>query len=382
MCRKLIQKIFIAVLFLFLFMYEVIEEGRARIKVKKAAKISKKMEVFYNPVMKHNRDISILLLNCIDKKSMRVALPLAGTGVRGIRFLLEVGKGKIEHISFNDCSKDALKSIKANISLSIGRKLSNSLAKKIRLHNEDANLFILNSSGFDCIDIDPFGSPNPFLDAAVKRLARDGILAVTATDTAALTGTSPKACRRKYWAEPLRDEVMHETGLRILIRKVQLIGAQYEKALIPIFSYFKDHYFRVFFICRKGKKEVDGVMKQHGLFNGAGPLWGGRLWDSALANKMHSLSKSMNDNALIKFLNTIKGESKIDSVGFYDIPQLVKKSKIGKIPKKDELIKKIKKQGYRAAATHFTLQGIRSDIGPEKLVTLLRSFKVRSKIAW
>jgi len=126
--------------------------------------------------------------------------------------------------------------------------------KKIIIKNQDANLFLLNSTGFDYIDIDPFGTPNPFLDSAVKRISRDGILAVTSTDTAALTGTYPKATLRKYWAYSKKDEMMHETGLRILIRKIQLIAAQYDKALVPIFSYFKDHYYRIFFNSVKGKK--------------------------------------------------------------------------------------------------------------------------------
>ena len=95
-------------------MYEVIEEGKAKIKVKKVKKISKEMGVFYNKVMKHNRDISVFLFNFINKKNMQVALPLAGTGVRGIRFLLESNKSKIENISFNDNSKEAIKSIKNN----------------------------------------------------------------------------------------------------------------------------------------------------------------------------------------------------------------------------------------------------------------------------
>ena len=56
---------------------------------------------------------------------------------------------------------------------------------------------------------------------------------------------------------------MHETGIRILIRKVQLIGAQFEKALTPIFSFYADHYYRVFFKCEKGKKKADEIVKQH-----------------------------------------------------------------------------------------------------------------------
>ena len=114
-------------------MYEVIEEGNARIKVKKAKKISKEMGVFYNPVMKHNRDISILLLNSINKKNMQIALPLAGTGVRGIRFLLELNKNKINNISFNDYSKDAVKSIKNNLSKKLSIKIK-PITKKARYH--------------------------------------------------------------------------------------------------------------------------------------------------------------------------------------------------------------------------------------------------------
>ena len=42
------------------------------------------------------------------------------------------------------------------------------------------------SQGWHWIDIDPFGSPVPFLDTAIQALARRGVLEVSATDTAAL----------------------------------------------------------------------------------------------------------------------------------------------------------------------------------------------------
>ena len=194
------------------------------------------MEVFYNPVMSLNRDVSVLLLNSVDKKNMQIADPLAASGIRSIRFLKELGKDKINRIYINDFDKNAVKSIKENLILN---KIKYKNNKKMTIENEDANLFLLKSTGFDYIDIDPFGTPNPFLDAACKRLAREGIMAVTATDTSALAGTYPQACIRKYWAVPKKDAIMHETGLRILIRKIQLVGAQYEKALNPIFSYSK-----------------------------------------------------------------------------------------------------------------------------------------------
>ncbi len=410
-------------------MFELIAEGSAVVKIKKAEKISKEMEVFYNPVMKLNRDIAILLLQQFPP--MHLCDPLAASGIRSIRFAKEL---KYKSIAINDINKKAVKSIKNNLKFN---KLNNN--KKLKVHNEDTNLFLLDSKGFDYIDIDPFGSSNNYLDAAIKRISRNGILAVTNTDTAALTGTYPKSCIRKYWAVPKLDYMMHETGLRILIRKVQLIAMQHEKALFPIFSYFKDHYFRVFFKCVKGKKICDEIALEHGMFNDVGPLWLGSLWDGELVDGMHAtLLKNYNDkiknnstiirntmnksnntstiiknfkknndesiknnektlknskgifgvpknsknfssiiindnkNELLRFIKTIKDESKINSIGFYDLHNIAEKKRLRTMEKKEAIIKKIKKKGYRASGTHFSGTGIRSDISYSKLLPLLK----------
>ena len=346
-----------------------ITEGKAVIIAPKTEKISKDMPIFYNPVMKHNRDISILLLKSINKKDMQIALPLSATGIRGIRFLLELNKSTIKEIHLNDYDRYFKKIINNNLKLNNLKK-----GNKIKIHNTEANIFLLRSSGFDYIDIDPFGTPNKFLDSAVKRISREGILAVTATDTSALAGTYPKACLRKYWANPLRNELMHETGLRILIRKIQLIGAQYEKALTPIFSYSKDHYMRVFLKCEKSKKEVNHILKQHDFYEYAGPLWNGPLFDKSLTNNIYKNAKNdfSEDKELIKFLRIIKDESHINTIGFYDIHAIVKRNKIKTIPKKLELINKIKNLGSKASETHFNNNGIRSDCTLTNLVKLLK----------
>ncbi|MFH2028262.1 MAG: tRNA (guanine(26)-N(2))-dimethyltransferase [Nanoarchaeota archaeon] len=338
-----------------------IEEGKAKIDVTQAKIVSKQMPVFYNPVMKFNRDISVLLLSCMGKQDLIVGLPLAGSGIRGLRFLLELDKKIIKEVHFNDYDNNFKKNIRKNLKLN---KISN---KKIKLFNADANLFLLNSKGFGYIDIDPFGTPNPFLDSAVKRINRDGILAVTATDTSALSGTYPSACLRKYWAKPLRNELMHEVGLRILIRKVQLIGAQFEKALVPIFSFSKDHYMRVYLQCKKGKKDVDSVLKQHGEFMDSGPMWLGSLFDINLVRKMVKKNDLLEND---KFLNIILQESKINNVGFYDIHAIAKRERFKNMPRKFELIAKINKLGFKASETHFSPEAIRSDIGYKELLKL------------
>ena len=352
-------------------MYSMIEEGSVKAYVHTAEKISKELPVFYNPAMKFNRDISVLLLKQFPPMSL--CDPLAGTGIRSIRLAKEL---KYKSIAINDINKKAVESIKNNLKFN---KLNNN--KKLKVYNDDTNLFLLNSKGFNYIDIDPFGSSNYYLDAAIKMISRNGILAVTNTDTAALTGTYPNACARKYWAVPKLDYLMHETGLRILIRKIQLVGMQYEKALFPIFSYFKDHYFRVFFRCVKGKRICDEIAERHGMLNDTGPLWLGSLWDSKLVNGMYTtLLKNNNEkiiinnnqNELLKFLKTIKDESKIDSIGFYDLHYIAEKKRLRTMGKKEDIIKKIKKNGYMASGTHFSGTGVRSNIPYAKLLPLLK----------
>ena len=378
-----------------MFSMKIVQEGKAEIKTYTAEKISKEMPVFYNPVMKLNRDVAVLLLNSIEKKNMQIALPLAATGIRGIRFLLELKKSIIKNISFNDKSSKAVKLIKNNLKLN---KIK--LNKKIKVSKLDANLFILNSKGFDYIDIDPFGSPNFLLDSAIKRLAREGILAVTATDTGALCGSYKNACLRKYSGKPLRNEFCHDLGLRILIFKIQTIAAQYDKALIPMFSYSKEHYFRIFFECIKGKKKVDELIKNNGyivycssclfrkttkdIFNQkkcpvcglvleyAGKLWIGQLWDKKLVSKMNQEAKKSDNKELIKLMQIINNESKISSVGFYDVAKVVKHNKLKSVPKKDLLIKEIKKSGFKVAETHIRPNSIRSDIELKELLKLIK----------
>jgi len=340
-------------------MFKQIEEGNVKITVPKESKISKDLPVFYNPIMEYNRTTSIALLNALGRKDMTIALPLTGTGVRAVRFLKELEKGMIRKLHINDYDDHAIKIVKKNLKLN-NIKLS-SKKPEIIISKNEANRFLTENSGFDYIDIDPFGSPNPFLDKAVSHLKKDGILAVTATDTSCLCGTYKNTCIRKYWATPLHTEEMHEVGLRILIRKVQLIGMQYEKALIPILSYDKDHYMRVFLVCKKSKKECDNIAKQHKEYKGAGPIWIGNLKNKSIAKKL-----LLDD----KFSKALKEELEI--IGFYEIPQIYKKEKIGIGKKIEDIIKSIKKLKYKASRTHFSGQGIKSNIPYDKLVRILK----------
>ena len=345
-----------------------IKEGSAIIEIDKNPKVSKKLEVFYNPIMKLNRDLTVLLLNSVPNIKMQIADIMAGTGVRSIRLIKELKKGKIKKLCVNDMN--SIDKIKKNFKLN---------KVKADFYSEDANLFLLNSNGFDYIDIDPFGTPNDFLDSSIKRLSRNGILGVTATDTSVLAGTYPTTCRRIYWANSFRNGFMHESSLRILVRKVQLIGAQYEKAMIPIFSYAKEHYVRIFFKCIKSKTLCEDIIKQHKyiLFNpknlayevsnnnfknnfiAIGPLFIGTLNDKELIKKMISSAK---DKETKKFLIIIHNE--LDIVGSYDLDKLSKKMHL-KVPNFETIIKKA-----NAARTHYNDYSIKTKLSANELIKL------------
>ena len=348
-------------------------------------KITVSKNVFYNKQMKLNRDISIALLKATEKKKMTVCLPMAATGVRAIRMLKELPKTTIKEMHVNDIDKIAVKNIKENLKLN---KLEKD--KRIKLTNKDGRLLMLEEGGYDYIDIDPFGSPNTMLDSAILKLAREGILAVTATDTGALTGTYVKAGLRKYWAKGLRNELMHEIGLRILIRRVQLIGADHEKALFPIYAFAANHYYRIFFICRKGRKLADEIVKEHSYLlycnkclsrqfskinnsnccknipmQWAGPMWTGQLWDKDLAADIYKLLP--ND-----LTHRIRQESEIkDSLLFYDLHKISKHYKFPP-PKTEDTLLKLKQKKVKASPTHLSDTGIRTNIKIKKFFNLIK----------
>ena len=335
-------------------------EGKARFYAYPAKVVSRGLPVFYNPAMEINRDITILLLNSLPEKNIRACDLLAGTGIRTLRMVLELHANKLECLVSNDSNPMFPALLKKNMGLNNSKKRSGSQEKwnKLIIKNKDASMLLLESSGFDYIDIDPFGSPNPFLDAACRRLGRAGILAVTATDTSALCGSFPKACRRKYGAYPRHDYLMHEAGLRILIRKIQMVAAQYEKALEPVYCYSHEHHMRVFFRAKKQKTAVDFIISKHEVWDGAGPLWTGRLWDPSLAKMMDKGVSTFPVSA--SMVNVIAEESQVDALGFVDVHEVGKALHLPVLPRSVDVIKVVKEAGFKAERTHFSGSGIRT----------------------
>ena len=99
---------------------------------------------------------------------------------------------------------------------------------------------------FAVIDLDPYGGPNKFLDAAVQSIAEGGLLMVTATDMAVLAGNTPEACIVKYGSVPLKSKACHEIALRILLRCIEGHANRYGRYIKPLLSLSIDFYARIF----------------------------------------------------------------------------------------------------------------------------------------
>ncbi len=227
---------------------EKIIEGKTEVFVFKSDIPSRKMPVFYNPAKARDRDITVKVIGSLKpKKCLEM---LSASGICGIRLIKEAG---VDEVVFNDINKDAYKLIKKNLE-------HNKI--KARVFNMDANklLFHLGES-FDYIDIDPFGTPNPYIQNAVRFLKRRGILSITAVDIASMM-VFKEAGLRKYQAHIKRHPFMRETGLRILIKHAIEEAASLEYALEPIFAYASNYYFRVFFRKEIGAKRCDALVKE------------------------------------------------------------------------------------------------------------------------
>ena len=108
----------------------------------------------------------------------------------------------------------------------------------------DLRKVVLNS-GRHWVDIDPFGSPVSFIDSAIQSMARTGVLEISATDSAALTGSSKSPLMRRYGAKVKTDGLAQDSGLRVLLANVARIAAKYDRKIEPLMSIWDSHHLRI-----------------------------------------------------------------------------------------------------------------------------------------
>ena len=120
---------------------------------------------------------------------------------------------------------------------------------------------------WDVIDLDPYGSAAPFLDAAVQAIESGGMLCITCTDMAALGGSHPETCYGRYASMPIPNaRYLQEAALRILLGTIATTAAKYGRTMQPILSVGMNFYIRVFVEVKDDKAGVRMQRAGLGLF--------------------------------------------------------------------------------------------------------------------
>ncbi|MGB9756563.1 MAG: tRNA (guanine(10)-N(2))-dimethyltransferase [Candidatus Bathyarchaeales archaeon] len=398
------------------FPTEIVHEGKVKILVPKLSAFVKKPSeyapskapVFYNPIMELNRDLAVLALKTYQKtvnREISVCEPLAGCGVRGIRFAMEV-EG-VQKVLINDINEKAFQLAKHNVQI-------NGLSERVTVKNEDANCLLSNYGAprkrFDAIDIDPFGSPVPYLDSTIRALRDGGLLALTATDMAPLCGVYPKACVRKYGGKPLRTEYCHELAVRFLAGCLAITAAKYDIGINVIFSHSTNHYIRLYAKIAHGAKKADESIKNMGYilhcFNCfhretikapslighsgkcsqcnskldyAGPLWLGKIFDKNFCENMEKEAQDMTLGCkakVMKILALIKDE--VDGPPtYYVINKLCDKLAIP-VPSVRKVLNALRERGFQACPTHFNFNGVRTNASVMEIMNVLKVVLARN----
>jgi tRNA (guanine26-N2/guanine27-N2)-dimethyltransferase len=334
----------------------------------------KQKEPFYNPSMEVNRDLSILVNQWFINQgttSIQILDGLAASGIRGIRFAREL-EGSFT-VTINDRNQQAFSLIKKNC---IYHHLDSVVTT-----NKDLNV-ILSEKKFHSIDIDPFGSPVYFLDAALRSVYHNGIIACTATDTATLSGVYPTVCKRRYASVPFHTFLMHEIGLRILLGFICREAAKYDKGIVPLLCYASDHYFRCYVQVKQGKKYANKAMEFFSLIpqdslefpknsNPLGPLWLGRLADKSMVQQVRTLAflKEIHSKHVVwKLLALLEEEA--DAPPFFYSTNSLSSYLHRPAPKMQVLFEKLRKKGYLAARTHFHPTGFKTNAPFDEVIAM------------
>lgn len=381
-----------------------IKEGKTSLLVPSSAlsqSVPPKNPAFFNPNAKWNRDISMLVYKVYtsSSKNKTLADSICGVGARGLRASVEVPQ--IETIYFNDLNPIAIEFAKESA------KLNQVQDKCIFKTNEVCKFLNFEEREirrFDIVDLDPFGSPSPYVDCVLRSVSNGGLISITATDTAVLCGVYPSVCYRKYYGFPIRSEYSNEIGVRLLVSFIALNATRFDLSVVPYFCHSNLHYLRVYlkiifsnslantvsskigFVkhCQKCKSRRVEKIREHNLVCDlcgakcimAGPLWIDSIFDSDFVNSMlnelknseNSTSPRNDHNRLLKMMQICTSELPIPAYFETDsIASSAKKSSISL----DKVISTLASNGFQSSKTTMNEKGFKTNASPKEIIELL-----------
>ncbi len=372
---------------------------------------SASLPVFYNPRMRLNRDLSVLFLSAYMKKYPIKSMcePLTGSGVRTLRYLNEcLGDFRAKMFDANPLAVETARKNVENLEL----------ADRAEVMHGDAKLLLLTESRgkrFDFVDVDPFGTPAPYLNAAVQSLSpKGGLLAVTATDMPVLCGVYPKIALRRYGGFSTRAPFTHEIAIRLLNGLIYSIAGMNDCSMEPLVVLSTDHYVRTWVRIEANRTEANRQTSQLGAihycmgcmhtesipvsrtfttenFNHkkegcagpvkvAGPLWNGSLFSDEFLNDTYRIfEKDDHDiyhRRVPEILEKMVEESEYTDYPFIDIHALCDLHGFTP-PKNLEVMDHLRTRGFGVARTHFKSTAIRTTASVKEMASSISELNER-----
>ncbi|HEY6534987.1 MAG TPA: tRNA (guanine(10)-N(2))-dimethyltransferase [Candidatus Nitrosocosmicus sp.] len=363
-----------------------------------------KFPVFFNPAAKFNRDVSIQIYKTFieSKKNLENSFvdTMTGSGIRGLRVANEISS--INKIIFNDINPFSIQIAKIN-------SILNNVYSKCNFFNKETCNFLSAEFTYEkratIIDIDPFGTPAPFLDCVLRSVENGGLISVTATDTAVLCGVYPKVCYRKYYGNSLRTKYSLEIGARLLLTLISFIASRMDLSVHPIFLHGYRNYIRVYckivksnFLANKLQEKIGFVIHCFNCGNRylinkvnqisancdycnnkvtmGGPIWISKIFDKDLISEItKSVNTTSNENDSLNY-DHVKEFFKLSLTELDEYPYFYINDELGKILKKnvsslDDISELLKKNGYLYSKTIFASNGFKTNASIKDLKYLL-----------
>jgi tRNA (guanine26-N2/guanine27-N2)-dimethyltransferase len=369
------------------------------------------LPVFYNPRMQLNRDLSVLFLRAYMKNHPveMMCEPLTGSGVRTLRYLNEC-PGDF-HAKMSDANPLAVETARRNIeSLGFGDRAE-------VIHGDAKVVLLTESRGkrFDFVDIDPFGTPAPYISSAVQSISpKGGLLAATATDMPVLCGVYPKIALRRYGGFSARSPFTHEIAIRLLNGFIYSVAGSNECSMEPLAVLSTDHYVRTWVRIETNRTESNRQASQLGTIQYCmgcmhsevvslspkgqstdfdhkieectgpirvtGPLWIGNLFKESFLNDTIKILENSDakdyHRKVPEVLEKMVEESVLTSRPFIDIHALCDLHNL--VPPKNQIIlDQLKEQGYEVARTHIKPTAIRTNASVEEVTRIISDYNAR-----
>jgi tRNA (guanine26-N2/guanine27-N2)-dimethyltransferase len=363
------------------FPTRAVREGRAELLVPDVETLKgpgrRTVLPFYNPSMRVNRDVTVLALAAAAPRGATFLDGLAATGVLGIRAALEAGRELA--VSWNDKNPNAH-------ALILDNARRNGVTGEVL---RDDLRVVLASRRWGAVDIDPFGTPVPFVDAALQQAWKGAIVGITATDTAPLAGTYPSACWRRYGARSIRNPCGAETALRLFLGYIARGAAAHERGMNPIAAFAAEHFVKAIVSIDSHVRAADASLANLGFvrFDGArplvsenspegahaGPLWVGPLSDPELLPTM--VPGEGTSFAAAQLLERLLGESGLPPL-FYENHALARMLGADPVPVA-AWIDGLEAMGFRAARPHVNANAVKTDAPWDDVVRVYRQLQSR-----